>query len=341
MAFTPATGLAGSPRYTPLSGIPAPTAASAAPNPAYSGTFIPEIWSSKLVEKFYDATVLAAIANTDYEGEISAYGDKVNIRTSPDITIRDYAPDMLLQVERPSAPLVNLSIDQAHYFNTVLDDVYRTQSDIDLMNLWAVEASEKMKIKVDTNVLAGIPALLAASGAAGANMGLTGGRISGDIDLGVTTDPVHISKDGAVAGAVALIEHIVDLGSVLDEQNVPETDRFIVMPTRLAGVLKKSELRDASLTGDGTSVLRNGRIGVIDRFTLYASNLLPNPGESDEAYIMAGHPSGLTFAAQMTNMETLRSEATFGELMRGLMIYGFGLIKPESLAMSVVTRAAP
>jgi len=38
------------------------------PNPAtpYSGTYIPEIWSGKLIEKFYDATVIAAISNTDY-----------------------------------------------------------------------------------------------------------------------------------------------------------------------------------------------------------------------------------------------------------------------------------
>ena len=33
---------------------------------SYSGTFIPEIWSGKLIEKFYDATVLTAISNTNY-----------------------------------------------------------------------------------------------------------------------------------------------------------------------------------------------------------------------------------------------------------------------------------
>ena len=91
MAFTPAGNAA---RYTPVATIPVPGAASAAPNPAYSGVFIPEIWSSKLVEKFYDATVLAAIANTDYEGEIQKYGDTINIRQRPDVTINDYSPDM-------------------------------------------------------------------------------------------------------------------------------------------------------------------------------------------------------------------------------------------------------
>lgn len=32
---------------------------------AYTGSFIPEIWASKLIENFYDTTVLAAISNTD------------------------------------------------------------------------------------------------------------------------------------------------------------------------------------------------------------------------------------------------------------------------------------
>lgn len=329
MAYTPASNAT---RYTPTATYPAPSAASAAPSPAYSGTFIPEIWSSKLVEKFYDATVLAAIANTDYEGEIASYGDKVNIRTRPDVTILDYSPDQALSVQRPSAPTVSLLIDQGHYFNTILDDVYKTQADLDMMNLWSEDASEQMKIKVDTNVLAAFPTLVAAD-----NIGATAGRLSGDIDLGVTTSPVAVDKDGSVGKSI--VEHIVDMGQVLDEQNVPESGRFLVIPTFVSSMLKKSELRDASLTGDGTTMLRNGRIGMIDRFTLYASNLMPDPGEAGEHYMFAGHPSGLTFAAQMTEMETLRSEQTFGQLMRGLMVYGFNAINPITLTASVIAKA--
>ena len=41
---------------------------AASGTPQYSGTFIPEVWSTKLLVKFYAATVLAAICNTDYEG---------------------------------------------------------------------------------------------------------------------------------------------------------------------------------------------------------------------------------------------------------------------------------
>ena len=118
--------------------------------------FIPAIWSGKLIEKFYAATVLAAISNTDYEGEITKFGDKVNIRTKPTVTIKDYRADGLLELERPKGSLVELNIDKGKYFNTILDDVMEVQSDLNNMALWADDASEQMKIVVDTDVLAGI-----------------------------------------------------------------------------------------------------------------------------------------------------------------------------------------
>ena len=67
--------------------------------------------------------MLAAISNTDYEGEIKNQGDKVIIRTKPTITIKDYRADGLLEVERPSSNIVKLPIDKGKYFNLILDDV--------------------------------------------------------------------------------------------------------------------------------------------------------------------------------------------------------------------------
>src|SRR6188768_2046534 len=123
------------------------------PNPAYSGTFIPVLWSTKLIEKFYASTVLAAISNTDYEGEIKNKGDKVIIRTKPTITIRDYLVDGLLAIDRPSAPTVDLTIDKGKYFNLILDDVMEVQSDLNMMNMWSDDAAQQFKIVVDREVL--------------------------------------------------------------------------------------------------------------------------------------------------------------------------------------------
>jgi hypothetical protein len=125
------------------------------------------------------------------------------------------------------------------------------------------------------------------------------------------------------------------MGTVLDEANSPEQDRFLVIPAKMAGYIKRSDLKDASITGDGTTPLRNGRLGMIDRFTLYVShNLNVSAGKFD---VVAGHKMGLTFASQMTNMETIRSETTFGNIIRGLQVYGYKVVKPEALVQAVVT----
>jgi len=304
-------------------------------NPNYSGNFIPEIWSGKLIENFYDATVLAQISNTDYEGEIRQYGDTVNIRTTPEITIRDYVKGQTLVVENPDKPKIQLLIDKGEYFSCVEDDVDKVQSDIVLMDMWSKDASERMKIKIDQRVLTDI-----LPGVDTFNKGATAGRISGAFDLGTTGAPLTVTKDGATS-TTSVIDLLVDMGTVLDEANAPEQNRFIVIPAKMAGLIKKSELKDASLTGDSITPLRNGRLGMIDRFTVYVSHNLSRSGTggSTKYNIIAGHKMGFTFASQMTNMETLRAQSTFGNIIRGLQVYGYKVTKGEALSSAVVTLA--
>jgi len=312
-----------------------PTGATT-PTPAYSGTFIPEIWSGKLIEKFYQSTVLAAISNTDYEGEIKSKGDKVHIRTKPTITIKDYRADGTLEVERPASNIIDLLIDQGKYFNLILDDVYEVQSDINMMNMWSDDAAQQFKIVIDRQVL-----LSMIGKAATKNRGTAAGQISGNINLGVTGTPLQVVPRNPAAGKVEIIDLIVNLGLVLDEQNIPEQGRWIVVPAWLGAQIKQSELRDASLTGDGTSILRNGRLGMVDRFTIYVSNLLPTGVAAGlaagEWVVFAGTSHALTFASQINKVETMRSEHTFGQLLRGLQVYGFAVLDGTALAQAIVT----
>src|SRR5215470_5457906 len=319
---------------------------STQPSPAYSGTFIPEIWSGKLIEKFYASTVLAAISNTDYEGEIRNQGDTVHIRTKPTITIRPYLVGGNLTVDRPASNIVDLVIDQGLYFNEILDDIMEIQSDINLMGIWSDDASQQMKITVDTAVLLGIMGQCDAR-----NRGATAGAISGNINLGVTGTPLPVVANQAnppVAGQVTVLQCVIRLGLCLDELNIPEQGRWIVLPAWAAALIKESELRQAYLSGDATSILRNGRLGMIDRFTLYVSNLLPKgpitgpPAlAAGEWVIYAGHAHGLTFASQISKVETLRSEFTFGTLLRGLQVYGYKVIDGIALAQAVVSEPTP
>lgn len=291
--------------------------------PDYSGNFIPEIWSGKLIENFYDATVLSAISNTDYEGEIRQMGDTVNIRTTPEITIKTYVKGQTLAVENPDKAKLQLVIDKGEYFACVEDDVDQVQSDIALMDQWSKDASERMKIKIDQRVLTDMLTDVSAL-----NKGQTAGAISGNIDLGVAGTPEAITKSN-------VIDLLINMGTVLDEANAPEQDRFVIIPAKMAGYIKQSDLKDASITGDGSSPLRNGRLGMIDRFTVFVSHNLYKNGS--EFSVIGGHKMGFTFASQMTNMETIRSETTFGNIIRGLQVYGYKVTKPEALATAVVT----
>jgi hypothetical protein len=292
----------------------------------YSGNFIPEIWSGKLQVKFYKTSVFAEIANTDWEGEIKGQGDKVRIRTIPTITINNYAKGDNLTNQVPDSAPVELNIDKGKYFAVVLDDVDATQADVKLMDIFTNDATEQMKIAIDGDILNGVKAA-----AATANKGATAGAISGNINLGTDAAPRAISKSN-------VLDMILDAGQVLDEQNVPETGRFLVIPAWVAAMVKGSELRQAYLTGDDTSVLRNGKLGMIDRFTVYVSNNLPKTADGD-SFLMAGTKDAITFASQMTNVETLRAQSTFGNIVRGLNVYGYNVIKPEALVNMVAVKA--
>lgn len=311
-------------------------------SPSYSGTFIPTIWSSKLNAKFYAASVFSSICNTDWEGEIKNMGDKVIVNNIPDIAISDYTVGTPLTYQVPTPNTIELTVDQGKSFAFQVSDVLAFQSDINQMNTFSNDASEQMRVAIDyaclrDNIFSG----------ASANKGATAGVKSGAFNLGTDTTPVTLNASN-------VLQLILNMASVLDEQNAPETDRYIVIDPLTRTLLLQSNLAQAQFMGDATSPVRNGLIGKIDRFDVYVSNQLPrgaanytwptkaNPSGTSSAgtaarrAIIAGHRTAMTFAASMTKMETLRNPTDFGDLVRGLNVYGYKTIKPESLALAVV-----
>lgn len=325
--------------------------ATSGPTPEYGNVFIPILWSSKLIEKFYDASVIPAMSNTNYEGEIKSQGDHVMIRQRPDIEIKPYAADQKLEIDRPSADLVELLIDKGNYWNVALDDVMEVQSDLNMMNMWSQDAAEQMRVVVDREVLDYAYSDLLVMNAADNHFttGVSGGRISQNINLGVTGTPIVLTYSGTgptAPGATTqdIMDFILRLAQVLDENNAPESGRFVVLPAFLCQMLKASDLRMANEMGDSTSIYRNGQIGSLDRMAVYKSNLLPTDSATQstlaqgEHVIYCGINSALTFASQLTKVETLRAESSFSNLMRGLQVYGRKVIDSRFLVGAVVSQ---
>ena len=266
--------------------------------------FIPEVFSKLLQAKFYKKSILPEISNTDNEGEISGQGDKVVIRTVPAVTINNYAGTITTQ-ELTTAK-VEMLIDKSKYFSFKVDDVLAAQADINLLEGASTDAAEGMRIAVETDVLAG--------------------AITGATTIGAQT----------TITAANILTNILTMSKQLDELNIPEEGRFIVLSPEFISLLKQSELRQAYLTGDGTSPLRNGLVGMVDRFKVFQSNMVytaASGADSGYTHVLAGHPKALSFASQFTNTETVRMESTFGDQVRGLKVYGSKVVTPDALVV--------
>ena len=300
--------------------------------PQQSGILIPEVWSAKLLVKFYATTVLGSICNTEYDGDISGQGDKVWIRTTPDIQIKKYYKGQTLDIQRPTPNKISMTIDQANYWNFVVDDIDKFQSDINFFENWTGDATQQMKIAIDTEILGQVYA-----DADPANSGAAAGLQTGAINLGAPGAPLVV---GNATGNVTPTDFVLRIMQALDEQNVPDQDRSITIPPWLAQKLKNSDLKNAYLTGDAKSPLRSGRIGDIDRATLYISNLLSQVTDSTSAkctHVIGLQKNAVCFATQLVENEMIKAESTFGYLGRGLQVYGHLTMKPQALVHAYVT----
>jgi len=322
-----------------------PVAAPFNTTPAYSGTFIPTVWAAKLAAKFYAASVYGDIANTDYQGEISSMGDKVVINTAPTITVANYVAGGGVIYQAPTPNSQELRIDKGKYFAFQINDVLEYQAKPKLLDIFSTDAAEQMRIAIDSQVVYGTFNQCDA-----ANRGAAAGVKSAQFNLGTDAAPVVLT-------AANVLAKILELASVLDEQNVPAEGRWLVIDPLTRTLLLQSNLAQAQFMGDATSPVRNGLIGSIDRFKVYVSNQLPvgtagtaTPwisGDGSETTttttgavlkrraIIAGHKSALTFASQITKMETVRNTADFGDFIRSLNVYGFKMVAGRAAALLI------
>jgi hypothetical protein len=335
-----------------------------------SSQYIPAIYSALLVKKFYPQTIFGRISNTDYEGDIKEQGDTVYIRTRPTIETFRYKKGMVLPVQNPESPYVTLKVDQGEGFSFALDKVDEFQSDINLMNTWADDASKQMQQVIDRNVLI----TLAAAGAKVANGQDTSANVTGyntaalppSIDqytiakgalvatgttakgTTITTGTTAGSTMGTAAAGISantsnkIVSQLLYYGRLLDENNAPQEGRFVVLPSVFMQLLKDitAPFGQAYATGQNMANVLSGTIPKIDRFDIIFSNNIPgiNTGTSGSA-ILFGCNYSTTFATQITDSRIIDNPFAFGKMMQGLQIYGFNVIKPQLLGVDFWTNS--
>jgi len=328
-----------------------PVTGDFATSQSYSGAFIPTLWSGKLLAKFYQNTILSEVTNTDYEGELKNQGDTVRIRLAPSISIQDYTAGQSLNYEVPEPIFQDMQVNKGKYFGVQVNDVLAYQSDMELMNMFTEDAAKQLKISIENEVFFNT---FVTEGPAAANEGANAGAISGSYNLGTDVAPIDQSTAENVLNA------ILRMASVLDEQNVPEDGRFLIISPYDRHLLMQSNIAQAYFSGDSASTIRTGKIGQLDRFSVYVSNLLPK-GEAGKALVsgldatsggatltnakarrtmIAGTSHATSFAMTVDKTEPLRNQTDFGDIVRGLAVYGRKVVKPEALVVAQVGSAS-
>lgn len=275
--------------------------------------FIPTVWSARLLQNLRKTMVYgqSGVINREYEGDISSFGDRVKINSIGAVTISDYtkytdltAPETLTDAQRI------LIIDQAKYFNFLIDDVDKAQMNPKIMENAMQEASYGLSDIVDKYIAS---FYIEATGA-----------------IGTDASPIAPTADNAY-------EYMVDAGTKLDEANVPRSGRYVVVPPWFYGLLLK-DARFVHSTAMGDSVLRNGEVGKAGGFDVFLSNNVPNTAGA-KYKIIFGHPMAMTFAEQINGVEAYRPEKRFGDAVKGLHLYGAKVIRPEALCVLTANKA--
>jgi hypothetical protein len=290
-----------------------------------TGSFwVPEIFSNKVQVAFRKSSVCEAVCNTDYFGEIASYGDTVNIIKEPTITVSDYTRQATLSSSPLSDQELVLIIDQAKYFQFEVDDLEERFSHVNWQAVAADNAAYQLKDSYDTDVLS-------IMGAGAANV--TGwGTAGAPIDMGHgtgDTDPLDI---------------LARLARELDDNNVPEENRYVIARPEFYEELAKTNSKLMSIDyNQGDGGLRNGLVasGQLRGFMMYKSNNTPvvagtgSFSGTNYNQIIAGHMSAVAAASAMSQTESFRSPTTFADVVRGMLVWGRKVLRPEALVHSV------
>jgi hypothetical protein len=289
--------------------------------------FLPSIYSKKVLNFFRKSSVVEAITNTDYAGEISAYGDSVKIIKEPVISVSDYTRGSDTTPTKLTDQELTLVVDSAKAFKFIVDDIETKMSHVNFKEVASSSAAYALKDSFDAAVIANMFSGLSATGpdhvlGADSATALAANVYdgAGSVDIGLTseTDPLNL---------------MARMARLLDEQNVPEEGRWFVAGPDFYEQLGQSSSKLLSVDFNaGQGSIRNGLVssGKLRGFDMYKSNNIAATSNAT-GKVLAGHISSTATAQTIISTEVLRDPSSFGDIVRGLHVYGSKVLRDEAL----------
>ena len=291
--------------------------------------WVPQIYSKKVQIALRKAATAEAICKTDYMGEIKNFGDTVNIVQEPQITVSDYTRGLATSATALTDQELILVVDQAKYFQFALDDIEKRFSHINFQSVASDNAAYKLRDALDSNVFTYL--------GADAQVSTTANR------LGTTGTPIDI---GFATGEIDPLNSMSTSAKLLDIQNAPEEGRWFVGAPEWYDALANTSSKLLSVDYNaGKGSLRNGLVasGLVRGFQMYKSNNLATvdlsgltpAGSATQPVATWGQMSSTSCASQLKIVESLRSTTTFADIVRGLLVFGRKVLRPECLGRTI------
>lgn len=269
-------------------------------------SFIPELWTSKVLGHLDKAHRLVNLCNRDYEGEITQWGDTVRIGQVGPVTIGNYAPNAtVVTPEQLNATQQVLTIDKGKYFTFYIDDVDQAQTKPKLMEEGTKRGAYELADDIDLE----IAALYSQAG-------------------------LTLTTNGSTAINSANILAVMAAASQnLDEASVPSEGRWLAAPPWFIARLKLAKVLQTDGSVDAGDTLASGALGNVFGFEIHQSNNITTSGtgHAHTSYILAGTKDAISYAEQVVEMEAFRPEAKFADAIKSLTVYGYKVVQPNAL----------
>jgi hypothetical protein len=229
------------------------------------------------------------------------------------------------------------------------------QFDQDILGYMTGYKQSAYHLNADTvRVAADVPGTPALDSALTANELLAVNRLKKGDFSNITTSsagdhsiPVQVRFPGATAYSTSTVSpmQIMNRASrLMDQQNVPKEGRWVVLDPVFVELLKDEDSRLLNADWGKSGGIRNGRVtdGEIYGFRVYESNNLPKMGtgpstagtanqDTNYGVIVFGNDQAVATAEQIRKTETLRDHDFFGDIVRGMHLYGRKILRPESI----------
>ena len=267
--------------------------------------FKPTIWSNKIQNALETLTGLRTHCDYEFEKELIKAGNKLKITGSVRPTIGTYVPGTDIDIENIDGNDQELVIDQFKYFAVYFDNVDKAQSIPGVMENETQQCAKELHEEGDKYVASIIKAEIEKNGST---------VKKGTAFTPSKTNVIEKTEEGLVA---------------LYENNVKPTDTIYgeYSPNMY------SKMRQ-SLTEVFTNNVEMAKKGIVGRYSnvnVCIENLLPVNTTSHVRYNILRTSKAVAFAGQIDTVKAVEKEKGFGDILKGLYVYGAKVVRPEQM----------